>query len=880
MISRFSALRRRRSKNKRRTQRVQFSRSLEMQFEALEVRCLLTASTVSATLNALTELLSPRYQLTTAAGATPLASSAPVGLTPAQIRHAYGIDQILFDGGIVGDGAGQTIAIVDAYHSPTVFADLQVFDSTFHIADPPSFRQVAQDGSTNFPSVDPAGAGAADGTWELETALDVEWAHAIAPAANILLVEADSSSFSDLVQAAVNYARSQPGVIAVSMSFGSDEFSGETSNDTYFTTPAGHTGVTFLAATGDDGQPGGYPAYSQNVVAVGGATLSTNSSGAYLGETGWSGSGGGTSTIVTQPGYQSDTVTQSTTRRANPDVAFDADPNSGVAIYDSYDFGAAGWIQIGGTSFSTPAWAGLIAIADQGRSLLGLSSLDGRTETLPDLYQLPASDFNDITSGNNGFAAGAGYDLVTGRGTPKANLVVGGLIGSTISGVVYSDANNDGLLDAGETGLGGWTVYDDVNNDGVFTPASQLAATSTDVPVTIPDLKTITSTITVSGATGTIGDLNVNLTLHHTYDSDLVITLISPTGKTVTLANKNGGSGDNFLGTIFDDQATTSISSGSAAFAGSFRPISSLATLNGDDLNGVWTLQIADTVRRDSGTLNSWSLDFTTGSDIAVTSAADGSYKFVDVAPGEHHIREAPQADFAETQPASGVYNLTVAVGASIKGKDLGNYQAPPPPPPNTVFPAGDFNRDHMLTSADVHAMLVALTDLAAYQTANSLSDAALLATGDLNNDGSITNADMQPLLAAIAAAETQATASTATSNATAAVVTSTNSATGSATVATSTSVAANSVASTETLSDTTSVAHKKITKAVRHHSLASNLTSKQTAAVDHALETAFDFRHSTRWLSLVDRVSHTNARAGAALKSVDAIFDRIIARV
>jgi subtilase family serine protease len=537
-----------------------------MQFEALEVRCLLTASTATAAINALTTLLSPRYQLTTAAGATPLASSAPVGLTPAQIRHAYGIDQIIFDGGIVGDGAGQTIAIVDAYHSPTAYADLQVFDAAFGIADPPSFRQVAQDGSTNFPPVDPAGAGNADGTWELETALDVQWAHAIAPAANILLVEATSSGFADLVQAAVNYARNQPGVVAVSMSFGSDEFSGENSYDSYFTTPSGHTGVTFLSATGDDGQPGGYPAYSPNVVAVGGTTLSTNSSGAYLGETGWSGSGGGTSTTETQPAYQSGTVTQSRTRRANPDVAFDADPNSGVAVYDSYDFGVNGWIQIGGTSFSTPAWAGIIAIADQGRSLLGLTSLDSRTETLPALYQLPASDFNDITSGNNGFAAGAGYDLVTGRGSPKANLVVGGLIGSTISGTVYSDANNDGLLDNGETGLAGWTVYDDLNNDGVFTPASQLTVASTNVPVAIPDLQTVTSTITVSGATGTIGDLNVNLTLHHTYDADLVITLISPTGKSVTLASKNGGSRDNFVSTIFDDQATTLISSGSAPF--------------------------------------------------------------------------------------------------------------------------------------------------------------------------------------------------------------------------------------------------------------------------------------------------------------------------
>src|SRR3954465_13725393 len=186
------------------------------------------------------------------------------------------------------------------------------------------------------------------------------------------------------------------------MSFSGTEFSGETTYDQYFTTPAGHGGVTFLAATGDTGQPSGYPAYSPNVVGVGGTTLSVDAAGDYLSESGWSGSGGGLSTVEGQPAYQTGSVTQSTTKRANPDVAFNASPNSGVAVYDSYDFGSTPWIQVGGTSFATPAWAGLIAIADQGRSLVGLSSLDSRTETLPLLYQLPVSDFHDITSGNNG----------------------------------------------------------------------------------------------------------------------------------------------------------------------------------------------------------------------------------------------------------------------------------------------------------------------------------------------------------------------------------------------------------------------------------------------------------------------------------------------
>src|SRR5262249_2532853 len=151
-------------------------------------------------------------------------------------------------GGIKGDGTGQTIAIVDAYDAPTIVNDLHVFDVAFGLPDPPSFTRVAQDGTTNYPPTDPAGsAGAGADTWEIETALDVEWAHAMAPGANILLVEAKSSSDANLIQTAVNYARKQPGVVAVSMSFGGDEFSGEGSAyDTYFTTPTGHDGVTFL----------------------------------------------------------------------------------------------------------------------------------------------------------------------------------------------------------------------------------------------------------------------------------------------------------------------------------------------------------------------------------------------------------------------------------------------------------------------------------------------------------------------------------------------------------------------------------------------------------------------------------------------------------
>lgn len=343
--------------------------------------------------------------------------------TPAQIRHAYGFDQIKF-GTVAGTGAGQTIAIIDANDAPRIAADLQKFDTTFGLPAPPTFTKVNQTGGTALPSPDP--------DWATETSLDVEWAHAVAPGANILLVEANSASVDDLVTA-VDYARQQPGVVAVSMSWGADEFSGENWYDGYFTTPAGHVGgsgraggVTFLASSGDSGAWYGpeWPSISPNVVAVGGTHLTLTAAGNYGGETGWNGSGGGYSWYEGEPGYQS--RVQNSGWRTGPDVAYNADPNTGVYVYDSYPQtdGSFGWFQVGGTSAAAPQWAGLIAIADQGRALAGKGSLDGRNQTLPMLYAMPGSDFHDVTSGSNGYNAHSGYDLVTGRGSPVAPLVV------------------------------------------------------------------------------------------------------------------------------------------------------------------------------------------------------------------------------------------------------------------------------------------------------------------------------------------------------------------------------------------------------------------------------------------------------------------------
>ncbi len=358
----------------------------------------------------------------------PQASPGPSGYSPQQIQGAYGINGITFAGGkITGNGAGQTIAIVDAYNDPTIASDLAAFDREYGLSAPSSF------------TVDNLGATNTNAGWALETALDVEWAHAIAPKANIVLVEASSSNLGSLF-GAVNSAKQLPGVSVVSMSWGTQEFWGESQYNSIFSTPPGHTSVAFVAASGDFGAWSGplYPSVSPNVLAVGGTTLTLGANNTYGSETAWSGSTGGFSgtdmyfwSYEAAPSYQVAAQQASGLSygvRTTPDVSFNADPNTGVSVYDSVPYsGSSGWFDVGGTSAAAPAWAGLVAIADQGLATAGTGPLSSN-QLLTDLYSLPSSDFHDITSGSNGYPATPGYDLVTGLGSPKANLIVAGLV--------------------------------------------------------------------------------------------------------------------------------------------------------------------------------------------------------------------------------------------------------------------------------------------------------------------------------------------------------------------------------------------------------------------------------------------------------------------
>ncbi len=181
------------------------------------------------------------------------------------------------------------------------------------------------------------------------------------------------------------------------MSWGFNEISFESSFDVHLTTPAGHEGITFIASSGDNGAKVGaeYPSSSADVLAVGGTTLKLDGQGDYVSETAWNGSGRGDSRFEAEPRYQ--VPVQSSGKRRTPDVVFDGNPKTGVAVYETPLGGGAGtWQKVGGTSLGTPAWAAIMAIVDQGRALAGEGSLDGPTQTLPALYRLPASDFHSV----------------------------------------------------------------------------------------------------------------------------------------------------------------------------------------------------------------------------------------------------------------------------------------------------------------------------------------------------------------------------------------------------------------------------------------------------------------------------------------------------
>lgn len=338
-------------------------------------------------------------------------NSPGTGYTPAEFRKAYGVTLL------TNKGTNITVAIVDACGNPHAQSDLNTYDSTYRLP-ATTIKVVTPEGS---PCSNPAG-------WGVETDLDVQMVHAIAPGAKIVLEEAKSPTFSNLLNAAKD-AYTNQGATIISMSFGGNEFSGETgANGDGILSTGNAKGVSFTASSGDSGCGAQYPAASPYVTAVGGTSLFTQTDGTYVNETAWNGSGGGLSRYEGRPSYQKGF--NSNSKRGIPDVAMVADPNTGVIVYDKQE---GGFLIVGGTSVAAPMWAGVLALANHGRVSGGKGTFKNADIELYNVASNStkyANDYHDITFGSSGgnCTAGTGYDLVTGLGSPASNNLVPDLI--------------------------------------------------------------------------------------------------------------------------------------------------------------------------------------------------------------------------------------------------------------------------------------------------------------------------------------------------------------------------------------------------------------------------------------------------------------------
>lgn len=334
-------------------------------------------------------------------GATPTTvGGASSGYGPSDLQSAYNLSSSQ-------QGAGQTVAIVDAFDDPNAESDLAVYRSQFGLSSCTTangcFRKVNEDGGSKLPGQHI--------NWSFEISLDLDMVSAICPNCHILLVEASGTGFGSLGTAENTAARL--GANAISNSYGSGEFAKETTYDADYH----HPGIAITAGTSDSGYLNGnglfYPGASQYVTAVGGTSLLRDSSKRGWTETAWSGGGSGCSRYEPKPAWQTD---GGCATRTAADVAAVADPNTGVAVYDSYKTSSSWWV-FGGTSVATPIIAGVYALAGNAGSLTGAQST----------YAKHASLF-DVTSGSNGncggsylCTAGPGYDGPTGNGTPDGS---------------------------------------------------------------------------------------------------------------------------------------------------------------------------------------------------------------------------------------------------------------------------------------------------------------------------------------------------------------------------------------------------------------------------------------------------------------------------
>jgi kumamolisin len=399
----------------------------------------------------------------------PQANAAPSGETPASLSCVY--KTWAGDGGVTGcpinggsyhapSGGTNVIAIVDAYDYPTAAIDFQVFSTQFKL---PYGNVCGSDGKQPCLTVEYATGSKPRSNcgWAQEAALDIEWAHAMAPYAQIILVEAASNSNTNLMQA-VQVARDAvagAGGGEVSMSWGSSEFSTESTYDSYFS----GSGVAYFASSGDSGGKVIWPSASANVLSAGGTSVN-RSNGNFTYESAWSSAGGGPSKYEPIPGYQSGIYSLSQllgNYRGTPDLSFDADPYTGVSVYDSTACqGYVNWMVFGGTSVSSPSLAGVANYSGN------FSGDDGVQNALYQNYSSVSSggasspytgDFYDVTSGSAGsYPAGNDWDFASGIGTVRGVAGFGG--GSASPDFSMSSSPSSLTLTQGQTGTSTITV--------------------------------------------------------------------------------------------------------------------------------------------------------------------------------------------------------------------------------------------------------------------------------------------------------------------------------------------------------------------------------------------------------------------------------------
>jgi len=315
-------------------------------------------------------------------------------------------------------GGSKAIGIVDAYDYPTAMADLNKFSAQFGLpaVTATTFKVIFAGGTGGCAGSDPGN----DPGWEGEQALDIDWAHAMAPKAKIFLVEAASSAFTDLLVAVdcASKTVAAAGGGEISASWGGSEFSSETSMDSHFV----KSGIVFFASSGDSAGTL-WPSVSTNVVAVGGTSTTRVNGGTkfgnFAGEAAWEDGGGGLSLYEPRPSYQS--VLAAASHRLVPDVSSDANPNTGVWVYDNNPVNGCCWYVVGGTSVASPTWAGIVNraghfSASSNAELTAIYKAYGTASTY-------AADYNDVSYGlcgfYDGFVATTKWDPCTGVGSPK-----------------------------------------------------------------------------------------------------------------------------------------------------------------------------------------------------------------------------------------------------------------------------------------------------------------------------------------------------------------------------------------------------------------------------------------------------------------------------